>query len=214
MINCEQAQHLFDSYLNDELSASMVAEVDAHRLECAACRHQLTLMEACGNVIRLDACEPRPSADFTDRLMAILDEEKTSRRWLGISRNMKVAGGLLGVAATIAAVVVFYPVEAPTDAPDAPKISGRQVSPDMIKSAPAASMISGLPLGLLFEATDNISSSLDLGHYSIDHLRTTIDPEDMLPRPYPDFDLPPAPGKSELDIIELLPDLDDGGELL
>ena len=90
MISCEQTQHLFDSYLNDELSASLVAEVDAHRLECAACRHQLTLMEACGNVIRLDACEPRPSADFTDRLMAILDEEKTSRRWLGISRGMKV----------------------------------------------------------------------------------------------------------------------------
>jgi anti-sigma factor RsiW len=210
MINCEQAQHLFDSYLNDELSAAMVAEVDAHRLECAACRHQLALMEACGNVIRLDACEPRPSADFTDRLMAILDEEKTSHRWLGISRGMKVAGGLLGVAAAIAAVVVFYPVNAPED----PKVSGRQVLPDMLKSTPAASMISGLPLGLLFEATDNISSSIDLGHYSIDHLRTTIDPEDMLPSPYPDFDLLPAPDMPELDIIELLPDLDDGGELL
>ncbi len=207
MISCEQTQHLFDSYLNDELSASLVAEVDAHRLECAACRHQLTLMEACGNVIRLDACEPRPSADFTDRLMAILDEEKTSRPWLGISRGMKVAGGLLGVAAAIAAVVVFYP----TDAPEVPKVSGRQVSPDMIMSAPAASLVSGLPIGLLLDATDNISSSINLGHYSIDHLRTTIDPEDMLPSPYPHFDLP---GKLELDIIELLPDLDDGGELL
>ncbi len=220
MINCEQAQHLLDSYLNDELSASLVAEVDAHRLECAACRHQLTLMEACGNVIRLDACEPRPSADFTDRLMAILDEEKPSRRWLGISRGMKVAGGLLGVAAAIAAVVVFYP----TGAAEGRKVLGEQVSPDMIKAVPAASMISGLPIGLLLDATDNISSSIDLGHYSIDHLRTTVDPEDMLPSPYPDFDLLPVSGKSaqgkptlgkpELDIIELLPDLDDGGELL
>ncbi len=206
MISCEQTQHLFDSYLNDELSASLVSEVDAHRLECAACRHQLALMEACGNVIRLDACEPRPSADFTDRLMAILDEEKTSRPWLGISRGMNIAGGLLGVAAAIAAVVVFYP--------EGRKISGRQVSPDMIKSTPAASLISGLPLGLFFEATDNISSSLDLGHYSIDHLRTTVDPEDLLPSPYPDFDLLPASGQPESDIIELLPDLDDGGELL
>ena len=206
MINCEQTQHLFDSYLNDELSASLVAEVDAHRLECAACRHQLTLMEACGNVIRLDACEPRPSADFTDRLMAILDEEKTSRRWLGISRGMKVAGGLLGVAAAIAAVVVFYPT-----AVEEGLVAGAEVSPDMIKSAPAASLVSGLPIGLLLDATDNISSSINLGHYSIDHLRTTIDPEDMLPSPYPHFDLP---GKLELDIIELLPDLDDGGELL
>ncbi len=207
MISCEQTQHLFDSYLNDELSASLVAEVDAHRLECAACRHQLALMEACGNVIRLDACEPRPSADFTDRLMAILDEEKASRPWLGISRGMKVAGGLLGVAAAIALLVVFYPV----DAPEHPKVLGEQVSPDMLKSAPAASLISGLPIGLFFDATDNISSSLDLGQYSIDHLRTTVDPEDMLPSPYPDFDLP---GKPELDIIELLPDFDDGGELL
>ena len=214
MISCEQAQHLFDSYLNDELSASLVAEVDAHRLECAACRHQLVLMEACGNVIRLDACEPRPSADFTDRLMAILDEEKTSRRWLGISRGMKVAGGLLGVAAAIAAVVVFYPTAVQDD-----QIAGAEIPPDMIKSIPAATMISGLPLGLFFDATDNISSSIDLGHYSIDHLRTTIDPEDMLPSPYPDFDLlsapgKPAPSRPELDIIELLPDLDDGGELL
>ncbi|MCH8970415.1 MAG: zf-HC2 domain-containing protein [Planctomycetes bacterium] len=206
MINCEQTQHLFDSYLNDELSASLVAEVDAHRLECAACRHQLTLMEACGNVIRLDACEPRPSADFTDRLMAILDEEKPSRRWLGISRGTKIAGGLLGVAAAIAAVVVFYPTAVEKDL-----VAGAEVPPDMIKSIPAANLISGLPLGLLFDATDNISSSINLGHYSIDHLRTTIDPEDMLPSPYPDFDLP---GKLELDIIELLPDLDDGGELL
>ncbi|MCH8913764.1 MAG: hypothetical protein IIA33_09380 [Planctomycetes bacterium] len=76
-----------------------------------------------------------------------------------------------------------------------------------------------MPIGLLLDATDNISSSIDLGHYSIDHLRTTVDPEDMLPSPYPDFDLLPAPGKPtlgkpELDIIELLPDLDDGGELL
>jgi anti-sigma factor RsiW len=206
MISCEQTQHLFDSYLNDELSASLVSEVDAHRLECAACRHQLALMEACGNVIRLDACEPRPSADFTDRLMAILDEEKTSRRWFGISRGMKIAGGLFGVAAAIALLVVFYPT--------AVRVAGRESVPGKINSAPAASMISGLPLGLFFDATDNLSSSIDLGHYSIDHLRTTIDPEDMLPSPYPDFDLPPAPGKSDLDIIELLPDLDDGGELL
>ncbi|MCH8854530.1 MAG: hypothetical protein IID41_18035 [Planctomycetes bacterium] len=214
MINCQQTQHLFDSYLNDELSASMVAEVDAHRLECAACRHQLTLMEACGNVIRLDACEPRPSADFTDRLMAILDEEKTSRPWLGISRGMKVAGGLLGVAAAIAAVVLFYPTAVQNG-----QIAGAEALPDTLKSTPAATMISGLPLGLLFDATDNISSSIDLGHYSIDYLRTTIDPEDLLPSPYPDFDLlpaqgKPASGKQELDIIELLPDLDDGGELL
>jgi anti-sigma factor RsiW len=217
MISCEQAQHLFDSYLNDELSASMVSELDAHRLECAACRHQLALMEACGNVIRLDACEPRPSADFTDRLMAILDEEKTSRPWLGISRGMKLAGGLLGVAAAIAAVIVFYPTTEQDESDS--RVAGTEVTPDMLKSAPAASMISGLPLGLFFNATDNISSSIDLGHYSIDQLRSTVDPADMLPGPYPDFDLPPAPGKlvpgkPELDIIELLPDLDDGGELL
>ncbi len=218
MISCEQAQHLFDSYLNDELSASLVAEVDAHRLECAACRHQLVLMEACGNVIRLDACEPRPSADFTDRLMAILDEEKASPRWLGISRGMKIAGGLLGVAAAIAAVVLFYPSETSTQEPIT-QIAPAQISADEIKSTQAAGLISGLPIGLLLDATDSISSSIDLGQCSIDHLRTTIDPKEMLPSPYPDFDLLATPGKPaldkpELDIIELLPDLDDGGELL
>ena len=124
--------------------------------------------------------------------------------WRGIGLGLSLAVGLA--------------LSSPAAAQDG-QIAGAESVPDLPESTQAASMISGLPIGLFLDATDNISSSIDLGQCSIDHLRTTVDPEDLLPSPYPDFDLPPtsgkhAPGRSELDIIELLPDLDDGGELL
>ena len=101
MISCEHTQNLFEAYLNDELAPSLVMEVDAHCLDCPSCRQQLGLMEACGNVVCLDTSEPNVSNDFTGRLMAIMDEEQSRKRGLQLSRRMKIAGGLLGVAASI-----------------------------------------------------------------------------------------------------------------
>ncbi len=213
MISCEQAQNLFEPYLNDELLPALVAELDAHRLECGTCRHQLTLMEACGNVVRLDTSEPRVSEDFTDRLMAILDEDQASRGWLGIHRRLKVAAGLLGVAAAIALVVVFYPTKSvePLDI----RVAGEQVQVDDLRSVPAASLITGLPIDLFFNATESISSSIELGHYGINHIGGPSGMEDeAVPHDYLDFQLPPAHPEPEPDIIELLPDLDDGAELM
>ena len=208
MISCEQAQNLFEAYLNDELAAAMTAELDAHRLECDSCRHQLVLMEACGNVVRLDTAEPHVSADFTDRLMAILDEDRGRRGWLQIDRRLKVACGLLGVAAAIALVVLFYPA-------DSPEIAAEQVQPEDIRPVPAADLVTGLPFDLLFKATDSFSSSIELGHLGLNHISGPSETgQDAAPPGYPDLQMLPTHREPELDVIELLPDLDDGGELM
>lgn len=208
MISCQQAHNLFEDYLNDELSAALTAELDAHRLECDACRHQLTLMEACGNVVRLDTNEPHVSADFTDRLMAILDEDQGRRGWLQIDRRLKVACGLLGVAAAIALVVLFYPA-------DSPEIAAEQVQPEDIRPLPAADLVTGLPIELLFNATNSFSSAVELGHLGLNQVSGPSETgQDATSPGYPDLEILPAQREPQLDVIELLPDLDDGGELM
>lgn len=212
MITCEQAQNLFDAYLNDELSAAMTAELDAHRLDCASCRHQLTLMEACGNVVRLDTAEPRVSGDFTDRLMAILDEQPAERGVQQLSRKVKVLGGLLGIAATIAVIVT---VTSPAPAPDeSTRVAGQSINGR--RTVASASLITGLPMDLFFEATDSMSSSIELGHFGINQFSAssganggpTLDP-------FPEFQIPSTQREPKLDVIDVqLPDLDDGGELM
>ncbi len=70
MITCQHARQLFDRYLDDELSASLETELHAHVIQCARCQNHLAVVEACGDVIRLDACEPRPSGSLADRVLA------------------------------------------------------------------------------------------------------------------------------------------------
>jgi hypothetical protein len=70
MITCQHARQLFDRHLDDELSPSLQAELHAHVIQCTPCQNQLALFEACGDVIRLDAREPRVSGSFADRVMA------------------------------------------------------------------------------------------------------------------------------------------------
>ncbi len=208
MINCEQAENLFEPYLTDELAPSLVAELDAHRLECDSCRRHLTLMEACGNVVRLDTNEPHISEDFTDRLMAIMNQDPARRGWLQIDRRLKIVGVLLGTAATIALLVTLYPK-------DAPRVLGKQDQPITAQTVSTARLLMGLPVDLLFDATDSFSSSIELGHYGINHLSSQGSAQDeALPANYPAFPLPPAQTEPQLDVIELLPDLDDGAELM
>lgn len=203
MITCEQAQHLFDAYLNGELSASFTTELDAHRLECDACRHRLTLLEACANVVHLDTSEPQVTDDFTDRLMAILDEDDSTGGRLQLRRGMIVAGGLLGIAAAITLFVVVF-------SSTGPDVAGQRVS---IANPPSAvDSITGLPFDDFFRATDSIDSALELGNFGIDHLR---DARELRPLPRSDFPIPAATHPNpKPDIIETLPELDDGGELM
>jgi len=100
-MTCNQAKSLFDVYLDGDLSGSLATELAAHRVRCGACRRELALMEVAGHVIRVDSDGPALSEDFSDRLLACLDQSSPSisraRR-----RLMLWSGGALAAAAALA----------------------------------------------------------------------------------------------------------------
>jgi len=103
-MRCEQAQQLFDAYLDGELSLSMRTELGAHRLRCADCRRALALLEVSGHVIESDVEPAVLRNDFTDRLLACVQPHMESRftrvrRWIYV-------GGPLAAAAVIALAFV------------------------------------------------------------------------------------------------------------
>jgi anti-sigma factor RsiW len=76
-MNCQLAHNLFDAYLDGDLSRSLRTELDAHRLQCAQCRHELALLEVAGHMIGSDVDEAADalSDGFTDRLLACVDAD-------------------------------------------------------------------------------------------------------------------------------------------
>ncbi|MFQ5413300.1 MAG: anti-sigma factor family protein [Phycisphaerae bacterium] len=97
-MHCEAARQLFDAYLDGELSGSLAAELGAHRLQCAACRRELALLEVSGHIIASDRESSSISDGFTDRLMACMGSEPVS--WV---RRIRLG---LYVAAPLAAAAV------------------------------------------------------------------------------------------------------------
>lgn len=69
MITCENAKHLFNRYLDGDLSPSMQAELHAHQLQCSECQGEMALLEACGDVVAYDESEPTVSESFTERVL-------------------------------------------------------------------------------------------------------------------------------------------------
>jgi hypothetical protein len=54
-----------------------------------------------------------------------------------------------------------------------------------------------------------------LGQYEVNHLRDLLDANGRPALPdYQDLNTSPVPSEPELDVIDTLPDLDDGGELM
>jgi anti-sigma factor RsiW len=100
MITCQHARHLFDSYLDGELSANLQTELHAHRLNCTACQNELALLEACGDVIAMDRREPQVSVSFTDRvLLAQRGRQSPRRRRWG--RTFWLVGSPMAAAASV-----------------------------------------------------------------------------------------------------------------
>ncbi|GMU21790.1 MAG: hypothetical protein AMXMBFR13_18790 [Phycisphaerae bacterium] len=104
MISCQHARQLFDRYLDDELSPSLQTEVHAHRLNCTACQNELAMLEACGDVVRLDRSEPLLSASFTDRVLLARRSQRVvrPRRW---GRLIATVAAPLAAAASLALTV-------------------------------------------------------------------------------------------------------------
>lgn len=101
MITCQHARHLFDSYLDGELSANLQTELHAHRLNCTACQNELALLEACGDVIAMDRREPQIGVSFSDRVLLARRGRQmpTRRRW---GRACWLVGSPMAAAASLA----------------------------------------------------------------------------------------------------------------
>lgn len=106
MITCREAHHLFDAFLDDDLSPAMRAEMHAHRLQCPECSHELALLEACEDVVRTDRKEPTTSAAFTDNVLAALATKQPvrSHNW---GRVTIYIGSPLAAAAALAFAVLL-----------------------------------------------------------------------------------------------------------
>lgn len=119
MITCQNAKQLFDRYLDGELSSSLQAELHAHQLNCGDCQQELAILEACGDVVRMDAREPRLDSSFTHRVMLAYREQRSSphRRWRRIGLW---AGSGLAAAASIALAVIWM---VPNNPPDLPSVT-------------------------------------------------------------------------------------------
>ncbi|HEY3245954.1 MAG TPA: zf-HC2 domain-containing protein [Phycisphaerae bacterium] len=138
-LTCQQAEQLFDAYLDGELSASLETELDAHRLACAACRQALALMEVTGHMISADRHAPVLGEDFTQRLLACIETPRPIPIWRR-RRTIWVAGSGLAAAAAIA-IAFTFPAAPPK------KVAGWQ------ERAPSVST-SALPPGALKEHFD------------------------------------------------------------
>ncbi len=106
-MRCEAAQNLFDAYLDGELSAGQRTELGAHCVKCADCRRALALMEVSGHIMTSDREPVTLDANFTDRLLACVDEQESSwmRRW---QRWIYVAAPLAAAAVVLMGFFGFF----------------------------------------------------------------------------------------------------------
>lgn len=124
MITCRDAQHLFDRYLDGELTPQMQAELHAHRLNCSSCQMELALMEACGDVVGLDKREPVLSTGFTNRVMLAYRSQnlRRQRSWRRIAAWTMVP---TAAAACLALAVIWQmlPAAPQADPAAAPRMT-------------------------------------------------------------------------------------------
>lgn len=106
-LTCEDARNLFDAHLNNELRPALETELNAHRVRCPTCRHELALLEVAGQVVAADDAAPALDDEFTARLLACVSERRTSRR-LRHRRLISIGARALAAAACIALAVGYF----------------------------------------------------------------------------------------------------------
>ncbi len=101
-MRCQEAQQLFDSYLDGELPAGLATELGAHRLRCPDCRRALALLEVSGHIIASDREPVSLGGDFEDRLLACVEPRFV--RWRRrLRRGLYIAGPLAAAAVIVLA---------------------------------------------------------------------------------------------------------------
>lgn len=110
-MNCQQAEQLFNAYLDGDLAALLRDELDAHRLHCTECRQELALLEVAGHVIASDvkSAPAALSSDFTNRLIACVEkpQPQTVQRFR-YPRWLYIGGSLAAAACILMAFTVFF----------------------------------------------------------------------------------------------------------
>ncbi|MCP4590121.1 MAG: hypothetical protein GY842_05205 [bacterium] len=106
-LTCQNAHNLFDAHLNGELSPALETELSAHRVRCAACRHELALMEVAGDVVAADNAAPLLNDEFTSRLLACVAKQSTITRFPQ-RRFVRIGVAVLAAAACITLLVAYY----------------------------------------------------------------------------------------------------------
>lgn len=104
---CSEAEGLFDAYLDGELSGTLRLEFDTHRLHCPVCQQKLSLLETTEYVISTDLRGPSVSDEFTDKLMASLQQRKMAPRPLKLRRPLLAAAFVLQAAAVVGFVMLM-----------------------------------------------------------------------------------------------------------
>lgn len=99
-MNCEQAQQLFDAYLDGELSPTLKTELGAHCVQCSDCRQAMALIQVSGHILKADRDHVQLKEDFTDRLFACMESRQNHwtvrfRRWMYIGGPMAAAAVIL-----------------------------------------------------------------------------------------------------------------------
>jgi hypothetical protein len=105
-MDCGRFEKLIDSYLDSRLAGTLLAEFHAHRLNCRRCSRVVSMLQAAGDVIAQDHCEPKISADFADRVLAAMPVAQKVNRSVWIVRLGASAAGLAAAAAIIFAVML------------------------------------------------------------------------------------------------------------
>jgi len=135
MLTCEQTQHLFDAYLDDELSSSLRSEVHAHRLDCTDCNHQLALLECCGDVVTGTGKEPALVADFTEQILSRMAPVSSGPSDPSVRFYRLFAPMAAAAAAIVITVLIAPPIS--TKAPVLNKLASREAPGPAALSAQA-----------------------------------------------------------------------------
>lgn len=115
-MKCAQFQQLIDAYLDQELSASLRLEFDAHRVKCDACQRSLTMVEAITNTVCDDRDVPALTGDFTNRIMSAVAQQRPHRPRLVTWRLWTATAAVMQAAAILAIAILHPRLNAPAPA--------------------------------------------------------------------------------------------------
>ncbi len=193
-MRCEEAQNLFDAYLDGELSPSLATELGAHRVRCPECRRALALLEVSGHIISSDRDPVSVPHDFPDRLLACVDVREHG--WLArVRRSLYVAGPLAAAAVIALAFLGFF------DRGRDSRVAGVKVEPTSIVETgdPQSQTLSPIDREAAERAIDQWISQMQQNRTAKTEARPT---------------LPQAHDLTILQILEMLKDANKGGPKL